>query len=91
MLNKGNAAKMGMIWNTIHVILYVPQAEQIMRFLFYPILNVYDVMCVYVCVYARACVCVCVLTCIHVRIYCVDLMYVYVCVMRKTTLTLLIP
>lgn len=56
LLNKGNAAKMGMIWNTIHVILYVPQAEQIMRFLFYPFffLNVYDVM--YVCV----CVCVCV-------------------------------
>lgn len=38
LLNKGNAAKMGMIWNTINVILYLPQAEKIvfLFFVFYP-------------------------------------------------------
>lgn len=51
LLNKGNAAKMGMIWNTINVILYVPQAEQII--VFYPFW-----MCMILCV--RECVCVCV-------------------------------
>lgn len=47
---------MGMIWNTINVILYVPQAEQIMRLVFFvSFMNVYDVMFVCVCVNLYAC------------------------------------
>lgn len=49
LLNKGNAAKMGMIRNTINVIVFVPQAEQIMFCFFYPFW-----MCMILC----SCVCV---------------------------------
>lgn len=75
--NKGNAAKIGMIWDTINVILHVPQAE--IFFFFLPFLNVYDCDCGSLCnLYACGSFLV------------VDLLYVCVCVLRKTTLNLLI-